>query len=141
MITISIPTEAGRLFEHFGESKEFTFVLADSVQRKIIDIRSIPAPPHMPGHYPRWLMEQGSTVIIANSIGRRALANFAHHEITVRQGNVGEEFERLAIQYLHGELVAVPEGTEHHQHQHGRGLHHGGGLGRYRHGYREAGSD
>jgi predicted Fe-Mo cluster-binding NifX family protein len=123
-MTIAIPTTEGRLHEHFGGSKQFTFVQADPAQRKILEIRTLTAPPHAPGLFPRWLREQGANVVIAGGIGRRALDLFALQGIEVRAGETGATVESLATAYLNGQLVNKPEGCTHHHDDHGGHHHH-----------------
>ena len=86
MITLAIPTSEGRLHGHFGGCTQFALVEADPDQRKILSIRTVAAPPHAPGLFPRWLREQGANVVIVGGIGRRALAIFAQQGIEVRGG-------------------------------------------------------
>ena len=118
MITIAIPTTEGRLHAHFGGCREFTLVQADPEQRKIIATRTLASPPHVPGAFPRWLREQGASVVIAGGIGQRALANFAHHGITVHAGLADATVEQLTTDFLNGQLTAAPEGCDHHGHHH-----------------------
>lgn len=124
---IAIPIENGHLHEHFGGCREFALVEADPEQKTILRTEVIPAPEHQPGLFPRWLREQGVQVVIAGGIGRRALANFAHHGITVRAGVGAMSVEELVSAYLEGRLTMVPEGCEHHghEHDHPHGHHHG----------------
>ena len=131
MITIAIPSEEGRLHGHFGGCREFTLVQADTEQRKIVSIRAVAPPPHAPGLFPRWLREQGASVIIAGGIGRRALDLFAEQGIMVRAGEPGAAVDALATAYLNGQLVNEPEGCTHrhdaiggHHHHHGDPGHH-----------------
>jgi len=111
---MTIPTTEGRLQEHFGGCREFTLVQADPGQRRILNTRTVPPPPHAPGLFPRWLREQGANVVIAGGIGRRALALFAQQGIAVRAGQPGTTVEDLASAYLNGHLVNEPEGCAHH---------------------------
>jgi ATP-binding protein involved in chromosome partitioning len=126
-MTIAIPTTEGRLHEHFGGSTRFALVQADPAQRKILGIRTVTAPPHAPGLFPRWLHEQGANVVIAGGIGRRALDLFAQQGIAVRAGQAGATIEELAHAYLNGQLLNAPEGCAHHPDDAG-GHHHGKGL-------------
>ena len=133
MITIAIPTDEGRLHGHFGGCREFTLVQADPEQRKIISIRPVTPPPHAPGLFPRWLREQGASVIIAGGIGRRALDLFAQQGIEVRAGEPGAAVEALATAYLNGQLVNEPEGCAHHHDAEGGHHHHHGDPGHHDH--------
>jgi predicted Fe-Mo cluster-binding NifX family protein len=124
MITIAIPATDGRLHEHFGGCTQFALVQADTAQRKIIGIRTLAAPPHAPGLFPRWLRERDANVVIAGGIGRRALDLFAQQGIAVRAGQSGATVEELADAYLNGQLTSEPEGCTHHQDDAGSHPHH-----------------
>ncbi len=119
-----MPIENGRLHGHFGGCREFALVEADPEQKTILRTEVVPAPEHQPGLFPRWLREQGVQVVIAGGIGRRALANFAHHGITVRTGVAEMKIEELVSAYLEGRLTMAPEGCEHHGHHHDHHHHH-----------------
>jgi predicted Fe-Mo cluster-binding NifX family protein len=123
-VTIAIPVNEGRLHQHFGGSTQFALVEADPAQRKTLGIRTVTAPPHAPGLFPRWLGKLGANVVIAGSIGRRALALFAQQGITVRAGIARATVEELANAWLNGQLVAEPQGCTHHHDDPGR-HHHG----------------
>jgi predicted Fe-Mo cluster-binding NifX family protein len=118
MIIIAIPTADGRLHGHFGGCREFTLVQADPELRTILSIRPVTPPPHAPGLFPRWLREQGASVIIAGGIGQRALDLFAQQGIQVCAGIADAPVEQLVAAYLNGRLTATPEGCAHHGHHH-----------------------
>jgi predicted Fe-Mo cluster-binding NifX family protein len=125
-MTIAIPTSNGRLHEHFGGCREFTLVQTDLEQRKILNVRTVVPPPHAPGLFPRWLREQGTTIVIAGGIGRRALDIFAQNGSLVRAGQAGATVEDLANAFLNNQLTSEPAGcTHHHDHEDGHD-HHGG---------------
>lgn len=114
MMTIAIPTNDGRLHEHFGGSPQFAFVEAEPAQRKILGTRTVPAPPHTPGLLPLWLREQGAKVLIAGGIGHRALALCAQYGIEVRAGQPGGSPRELVHAYLDGRLTDEPCACHHH---------------------------
>jgi predicted Fe-Mo cluster-binding NifX family protein len=118
MITIAIPTAEGRLHGHFGGCREFTLVQADPDQLKILNTRTMIPPPHTPGAFPRWLREQGASVIIAGGIGQRALDLFAQEGIEVRAGEAGAPVEQLARAFINGHLIKRPAGCSHHHGDH-----------------------
>jgi len=126
-ICIALPVADGRLHGHFGGCREFALVEADAASKTVLATRTVPAPPHQPGLFPRWLREQGVTAVIVGGIGRRALDIFAQNGITVRAGTVGEPVEVLAAAYLNGQLTVSPEGCanhgHHHDHEHGHHHH------------------
>ena len=117
-IRIAIPVAEGRLHGHFGGCREFALVEADTESKTVLATRTVPAPPHQPGLFPRWLREQGVTAVIVGGIGRRALEIFAQNGITVRAGLQDARVEVLVAAYLGGQLTASPEGCAHHGHHH-----------------------
>jgi predicted Fe-Mo cluster-binding NifX family protein len=118
---IALPVEHGRLHGHFGGCREFALV---PEKRTVLATAVVPAPEHQPGAFPRWLREQGVQLVIAGGIGRRALALFAQHGITVRAGVSGAPVTALVAAYLDGRLTSEPDGCEHHGHHHGPGHGH-----------------
>lgn len=118
IIRIAIPVADGRLHGHFGGCREFALMKVDGQSQTVVDTQIIPAPPHQPGLFPRWLREQGVTAVIVGGIGRRALDIFARHGITVRAGWPDARLEALAAAYLAGELPDSPNACEHHGHHH-----------------------
>lgn len=121
MMTIAIPTASGQLHSHFGGCQEFTFVQVDTQQRKILNTRTLPAPEHTPGAFPRWVREQGASLVIAGGIGQRAMDLFAMNGIIVRAGQPQTSVETLVAEFLAGALTTVPTGCTHHD-EHGH--HH-----------------
>lgn len=127
---IAIPIENGRLHGHFGGCRQFALVETDPDKKLALRTDMVSAPEHQPGLFPRWLREQGVQVVIAGGIGRRALANFAHHGIAVRAGMADAPVAALVDAYLKGELTVTPAGCDHHghhhhhDHSHDHGQHH-----------------
>jgi ATP-binding protein involved in chromosome partitioning len=115
---IAIPVESGRLNGHFGGSREFAIVEADTNTKSILRSETLPAPKHEPGAFPRWLHSLGVQVIIAGGIGQRALTLFAEQGINVVAGPAEEPVEALVAAYLNGQLTGKPEGCAHHGHDH-----------------------
>ncbi len=100
---IAIPTAAGRLCAHFGHCEQFTIVTAENGAIK--GSEALVPPPHEPGALPRWLHDQGVTVIIAGGMGQRAQAFFAQYGIEVVVGAASENPLTLARAYLDGALA------------------------------------
>jgi predicted Fe-Mo cluster-binding NifX family protein len=124
---IAIPHDNGRLHGHFGGCREFALVEADVDSKTVLATHIVPAPPHQPGLFPRWLRAQGVTAVIVGGIGQRALDIFAQNGITVRAGLADARVEVLVAAYLNGQLTASPEGCanhgHHHDHEHGHHHH------------------
>jgi predicted Fe-Mo cluster-binding NifX family protein len=130
-IRIAIPSADGRLHGHFGGCREFALIDADTQELTVIANQTVPAPPHTPGAFPRWLREQGVRVVIAGGIGKRALDNFALHGIAVHAGEANARIESIIALYLAGLLTGSPTGCEHHGHQHDH--EHGHDCGQHHH--------
>lgn len=124
---IAIPVENGYLHEHFGGCHQFALVEVDASQLTATHTDVVSAPEHRPGLLPVWLKEQGVHVVIAQGIGRRALALLENNGIAVRAGTPGATVAQLIAAYLAGDLTSAPEGCEHHGHlhHHDHGHHHG----------------
>jgi len=129
-LMIAIPVSDGRLHGHFGGCTNFALVEADSERKTILSTRTVAAPPHAPGLFPRWLHGQGVRAVIVGGIGRRALDLFAEQGIVVRAGQPGASVEELVTSYLSGVLNGTPEGCASHGHDH---HHEHGGQGKESH--------
>ncbi len=103
---IAIPTEQGKLCMHFGHCGQFTLLTIGPDGKTVTDRQYLTPPPHEPGVLPRWLREQGASVVIAGGMGQRAQSLFAENGIKVIVGASASDPERLAEQYLAGTLVS-----------------------------------
>jgi len=101
---IAIPLVNGRLSMHFGHCEQFALVEVDETTKKIGETVLATPPAHEPGVLPRWLGEQGASVIIAGGMGMRAQQLFAQNNITVVVGAPAEAPNMLAEAYLSGTL-------------------------------------
>ena len=101
---VAIPVVEGRLSPHFGHCEEFALIDVDPEKKEITRTRMIPAPDHQPGLLPRWLHEQGATVIIAGGMGGRAQDLFGQSGIRVVIGAPTEEPEAIVAAYLSDSL-------------------------------------
>ena len=122
-MTIAIPVVNGRLHSHFGGCTHFALVEADPEHRTILSTRTLEAPPHAPGVFPRWLLGLGVNAVITGGIGRRALELFAEQGIAVRTGPPESSVEDLVVSYMSGALTGAPEGCASHGHHHEHGDH------------------
>ncbi|HPO89602.1 MAG TPA: NifB/NifX family molybdenum-iron cluster-binding protein [Victivallales bacterium] len=101
---IAIPTANGKLCPHFGHCEEFTFVLVDEKEKKIISTSKEIPPPHEPGVLPRWLAEKKVNIIIAGGMGQRAQSLFMQNNIKVLVGASIESPKQLVLDFLDGKL-------------------------------------
>jgi ATP-binding protein involved in chromosome partitioning len=110
---IAIPVAEGKLGMHFGHCGEFALLDVDEKTKKVTGKQMLTPPPHEPGVLPKWLREQGATVIIAGGMGQRAQSLFAESGIKVVVGAPAETPEQLASRYLEGTLVSGTNVCDH----------------------------
>lgn len=67
--------------------------------------QDLPAPAHQPGLLPRWLKEQGATVVIAGGMGARAVDLLRSAGIQVILGAPSRTPEELAADFEAGRLT------------------------------------
>jgi len=101
---IAIPLAGGKLSAHFGHCEEFALIDADRDNKSVESVRTVTAPTHEPGALPRWLAQQGATLIISGGMGRRAQDIFAQQGIEVLVGAPTADPKTVVEQYLAGRL-------------------------------------
>ncbi|HDR15603.1 MAG TPA: chromosome partitioning protein ParA [Desulfobacteraceae bacterium] len=99
---IALPISEEKLSAHFGHPDYFAFITTDD--GKIVGRDNKTSPPHEPGLLPRWLYEQGATVVIAGGMGERAQTLLRQNGIEVIVGAPVDNPETLVKQYLSGSL-------------------------------------
>jgi ATP-binding protein involved in chromosome partitioning len=110
---IAIPMAGGRLCMHFGHCEQFALVDVDETAGTSPNTALVTPPPHEPGLLPRWLHEQGATVIIAGGMGQRAHQLFAQSGVKVVVGSPADTAENLVTAYLSGALVPGQNACDH----------------------------
>ena len=101
---IAIPLAAGQLCMHFGHCETFALVDVDDNNKEVSKMITLQPPTHQPGVLPRWLHEQGATVIIAGGMGQRAQQLFAQNGIEVVVGASAQTPEKLVEAYVNNAL-------------------------------------
>jgi len=111
--TIAVPTVAGKACQHFGHCERFAIIeVSDGA---VTSSCMVTPPAHQPGLYPRFLAEQGVTVVLAGGMGQKALDLFAQQGIEVLMGMPPEDPTALATAYLQGNLRSADNACEHGQ--------------------------
>ena len=103
---IVVPVTQGILASHFGHCERFVLFDVEADGKTLGQGRVLTPPPHEPGTFPKWLHEQGATVIIAGGMGARAQSLFDQNGIRVVVGVAGNEPALLARDFLEGRLVS-----------------------------------
>jgi len=102
---IAIPVAQGRLSMHFGHCEAFAIIEVDEQDKRILNETLAQPPGYEPGMLPRWLNENGVSIVLAGAIGQRAQQFFAQFGISVLVGAPVEEPRKLVTDYLSGELA------------------------------------
>jgi ATP-binding protein involved in chromosome partitioning len=102
---IAVPATGGMLSSHFGHCEQFVLFDVGQDGKLAGKPQAVTPPPHEPGTFPKWLHEQGATVIIAGGMGSRAQGLFAQNSIEVVAGASGGAPEALVQDFLAGRLV------------------------------------
>lgn len=101
---IAIPVTGGVLSSHFGHCERFVLFDVSADGKSISQRQEITPPPHEPGTFPKWLHEQGATIIIAGGMGSRAQSLFSQNCIQVIAGASGGEPDVIVRNFLNGSL-------------------------------------
>ena len=110
---IAIPLAAGRLCMHFGHCEQFALVDVAENDGNALQTTLVTPPAHEPGVLPRWLHQQGATVIIAGGMGQRAKQLFGQSGVKVVVGAPAETPETLVSAYLDGSLQCGENTCDH----------------------------
>jgi predicted Fe-Mo cluster-binding NifX family protein len=110
---IAVPVTEGALASHFGHCQRFALFDVESDGRTVGQLRYVEPPPHEPGAFPRWLHEQGTTVIIAGGMGSRAQELFGQNGIQVVVGATAGAPEAIVRDFLDGRLATGANVCDH----------------------------
>jgi ATP-binding protein involved in chromosome partitioning len=108
---IAVPTAGGLLCPHFGHCEKFAMVeVSDGT---IVDMAWHTPPPHEQGALPKFLRENGATLIISGGMGWRAQQFFREFGIEVITGAPPLDPAEVVRQYLAGTLVTGANVCDH----------------------------
>ena len=102
---IAVPVTKGVLSSHFGQCEQFVLFDVGADGKPLGGRQILTPPPHEPGTFPKWLHEQGATVIIAGGMGSRAQSLFGENGIQVVVGVAGGEPDFIVGEFLAGRLA------------------------------------
>ena len=109
----AIPISGGLLSAHFGHCEQFALFDVDETGKKILKKELAPAPPHQPGLLPKWLAEQGVTLVIAGGMGAHAQDLFQQNRIGVVIGVSESDPEQAVLKHLEGNLDSGANTCDH----------------------------
>jgi predicted Fe-Mo cluster-binding NifX family protein len=102
---VAVPVADGKVAAHFGHCSHFALLDVDEATKVIVKREVIPSPGHQPGFLPAWLAEEGVSIVIASGMGSRAQAIFNENRIQVVVGVLGDDPEKVVLDYIRGELA------------------------------------
>jgi predicted Fe-Mo cluster-binding NifX family protein len=101
----AVPMTEGKVAAHFGHCSHFALFDIDEANKRIVNKEVIPSPGHQPGLLPAWLADEGVSVVIASGMGSRAQALFNENRIDVVIGVLGDDPEKVVLDYIKDELA------------------------------------
>lgn len=110
---IAVPIAEGRMSPHFGRCEGFALIEADPATRKILDTKTVSAPPHERGAFPALLHQHGVTHVIVSGMGPRAVAMLQEAGIEVVMGALPETPEEVVRSFLDGSLQTGESPCDH----------------------------
>ncbi len=110
---IAVPVTDGVLSSHFGHCEQFVLFDVEGDGKAVGRKQVLTPPPHEPGTFPRWLHEQGATVIIAGGMGSRAQSLFDQNGIQVVVGASSGEPDAHVRDFLDGRLTTGANVCDH----------------------------
>ena len=102
---VAVPVADGKVAAHFGHCSHFALLDVDEATKVIVKREVMPSPGHQPGFLPAWLAEEGVSIVIASGMGSRAQAIFNENRIQVVVGVLGDDPEKVVLDYIRGELA------------------------------------
>ena len=109
----AIPVSGGMLSQHFGHCEQFALIDVNEERREIVNKEMVSSPEHEPGFLPRWLAEQGVSVVIAGGMGSRAQNLFDQNRIKVVINVLESDPEQAVLGYLAGTLKTGGDVCDH----------------------------
>lgn len=108
---IAIPISNNQLSSHFGHCESFAvFTVEDG---KILNEETLDPPVHEPGSHPRFLHEQGCSVVISGGMGGRAQELMHANGIKTVVGVAPLPPRELVSCYLEGKLESGTNRCDH----------------------------
>ena len=100
----AVPISGGMLSQHFGHCEQFALIDVNEERGEIVNKEMVSSPGHEPGALPRWLAEEGVSVVIAGGMGSRAQNLFNQSRIKVVINVLESDPEQAVLDYLAGSL-------------------------------------
>jgi len=109
----AVPVTNGKVATHFGHCSHFALFDVDEAKKVIIKRDIVASPGHSPGLLPRWLAEEGASIIIASGMGSRAQSLFRENHIEVVINALQDDPEKAVSDYVKGTLAVGEDVCDH----------------------------
>jgi len=109
----ALPVSGGVVSPHFGHCEQFALIDVDEERRVIVRKELVSSPGHEPGLLPKWLAEEGVSVIIASGMGSRAQNLFRQNRIEVIINVLEDDPEKAVRRYLENTLEVGDDVCDH----------------------------
>ena len=120
---IAIPVKENEMLEsHFGQTRSFAIYQVEN--DKITAKEIFTPPPHAPGVLPKWINQNGITVLLASTMGERAKKILDYFNVDVHLGTPPMAADEIIEKFLAGKLEFDPKLCDHHhEHEHSHENH------------------
>ena len=109
----AVPVSGGGVSPHFGHCEQFALIDVDEGRKVIVKKELVPSPGHEPGLLPKWLAEEGVSIVIAGGMGSRAQNLFQQNRITVILNVLESDPEKAVLDCLAGTLEVGDDVCDH----------------------------
>ncbi|MCK5073476.1 MAG: NifB/NifX family molybdenum-iron cluster-binding protein [Bacteriovoracaceae bacterium] len=101
---IAIPVAGNKLCMHFGHCEVFAFFEIDEDGKSIKNRVDVQPPAHEPGVLPKWVGEQGASIVLAGGMGQRAQELFGQNGVKVIVGVHETDPQKAVLDYINNSL-------------------------------------
>ena len=109
----AVPVSGGGVSPHFGHCEQFALIDVDEERKVIVKKELVPSPGHEPGLLPKWLAEEGVSIVIAGGMGSRAQNLFQQNRIAVILNVLESDPEKAVRDCLAGTLEVGDDVCDH----------------------------
>ncbi len=110
---IAVPVVDRKLCMHFGHCEAFIFFAIDEESKIILGEEELTPPPHEPGVLPKWIFEQGASLVLAGGMGQQAKNILNKNGVEVVVGVSESDPNKAVLSYLNNTLNTAKNSCDH----------------------------
>ena len=110
---IALPVANSKLCMHFGHCEVFRVFEVNENTKQILSEQDLTPPPHEPGLLPKWIKDQGVSLVLAGGMGQRAQNIFTSQNINVLTGIEDLDPKSVVLSYLNDNLKTGTNACDH----------------------------